>query len=145
MESNGKSIDKKGLMVQYATGPIVWGGVGNQAQHSYYQLLCQGTHQICADLISIDTYHQDPVYHMCLAHKEILANGEGVLQKKSALNFLRLADCTPRTIGSLIAAYEHKIYTQGVIWNINSFDQPGVEGAKKFMTQSIQKQVALEI
>ena len=145
MESNGKSIDKNGVMVQYATGPIVWGGLGNQAQHSYYQLLCQGTHKITADLISIETDRDDLIYHMCLAHAELLAYGDGVVNNQSSVNHIRLKDRSPRTLGALIAAYEHKIYIQGVIWNINSFDQPGVESAKRLMNQSLLKEREAEV
>ena len=138
MESNGKSVDKDGLSVNYATGPIIWGGLGNQAQHSYYQLLCQGTHKIAADLISVTHFEQDYIHQLCLSNKLVLT--EGILDESNPHNFipghlplnhLSLKGSSPEVIGALVAMYEHKIFVQGVIWNINSFDQPGVEKAKR--------------
>lgn len=141
MESNGKSIDNQGRAVNYATGPIVWGGLGNRAQHSYYQLLCQGTHKIAVDLISINTFDHEMINKMCLAKKQILTNGviessnpNGYVPGNTPLNHLSLSECSPTSIGSLIALYEHKIFVQGVIWNINPFDQPGVESTKRINT-----------
>jgi glucose-6-phosphate isomerase len=126
MESNGKSIDNHGKAVNYATGPIVWGGLGNQAQHSYYQLLCQGTHRIAADFISLNAYSGQIINHMCNNKINVLT--QGVLHKNNyipgntPLNHIRLNDFSPYTVGALIALYEHKIYTQSVIWDINPFD-----------------------
>ncbi|MDP3268684.1 MAG: glucose-6-phosphate isomerase [Legionella sp.] len=131
MESNGKSIDKFGQPVNYATAPIVWGGSGNQAQHSYYQLLSQGTHNIAAEYISIDSYSGSPVHRQCLGQKKILS--KGLVRTAPALfsiNHICLKNDSPRAFGALIAMYEHKIYTQSVIWQINAFDQPGVEESK---------------
>jgi glucose-6-phosphate isomerase len=141
MESNGKSIDTSGRAINYATGPIVWGGAASQAQHSYYQLLCQGTHRISVDLISIDSNSNDsPVNQLCAAQKEILSKGSNNLDNPNAyiyghlpINHLRLKDNTPRSLGALIALYEHKIYVQSIIWHINAFDQPGVESSKQLM------------
>ncbi len=137
MESNGKSIDNQGNPVNYATGPIIWGGLGNQAQHSYYQLLCQGTHRINADMITLDNLKGEMIYHIAEDQKYILT--KGVLEEKPnnyiaghiPLNHISLETISPFSIGSLIALYEHKIFSQAVIWNINPFDQPGVESAKK--------------
>ncbi|MFY7697869.1 MAG: glucose-6-phosphate isomerase [Legionella sp.] len=144
MESNGKSVDLYGRKVGYHTAPIIWGGSGNQAQHSYYQLLCQGTHHIAADLISVDAYEHTLIDQLCSSQKEVLTassypNGNGCdfIREHTAINHIRLKDMTPRTIGALIALYEHKIYTQGVIWQVNSFDQPGVESSKKLMQNQI--------
>ena len=140
MESNGKSIDNEGRAVNYSTGPIVWGGLGNQAQHSYYQLLCQGTHPIAADLISVDSFNNDAINRLCGAHRDVLSKGtieetdpNNFVPGHIPINHIRLADCSPKTLGALIAMYEHKVFVQGVIWNINSFDQPGVESSKKIM------------
>jgi glucose-6-phosphate isomerase len=140
MESNGKSLDKNGVLVNYPTGPIIWGGLGNQVQHSYYQLLCQGTHRIAADLISVNLYARQIINHLCSAHKTVLSHGgennKGAyddITAKIPMNHIRLRDSTPQTIGALIALYEHKIYVQSVIWNINPFDQPGVDSSKKLM------------
>lgn len=138
MESNGKSIDKQGKTVNYATGPVVWGGLGNQAQHSYFQLLCQGTHKITADFISLDKFNGQIINEMCNSRIKTLANGirseknpAGYIPGNIPLNHLRLRNYSPATIGALVALYEHKIFTQSVIWNINPFDQPGVESAKQ--------------
>ncbi|QEY50840.1 glucose-6-phosphate isomerase [Legionella longbeachae] len=143
MESNGKSINKQGRRVDYATGPIIWGGLGNQAQHSYYQLLCQGTHKVTTDLISVQTYKDDVINKICLAHKEVLTKGgnptdnpHSNIPGQMSVNHLSLADCSPKTLGSLISLYEHKIFVQGIIWNINSFDQPGVESSKEIIRQN---------
>lgn len=140
MESNGKSIDNQGRAINYATGPIVWGGSGNQAQHSYYQLLCQGTHKVAADFISIDSYHHLPINHLCMAQKEVLSKGIYNPQEPNSsipgnlpINHIRLKDSSPKSLGALIALYEHKIYVQSVIWHINAFDQPGVESSKFLM------------
>jgi glucose-6-phosphate isomerase len=135
MESNGKGMTPHGKPVDYATGPIVWGGSGNQAQHSYYQLLSQGTHAIAADLISVDTYEQSPMHQLCMAQKEALSalDSDLNLNQNMAINHVRLKEITPSTIGALIALYEHKVYTQSVIWQINPFDQPGVESSKRLM------------
>lgn len=139
MESNGKSIDNLGRSLNHATGPIVWGGLGNQAQHSYYQLLCQGTHQVAADFISSREYDHDIINQFCDAQMRVLSQGvnqahnpNGFIPGGMPINHLRLESCSPESFGALIALYEHKIYVQSVIWNINSFDQPGVESAKGF-------------
>jgi glucose-6-phosphate isomerase len=142
MESNGKSINKQGVPVDYDTGPIIWGGAGNQAQHSYYQLLCQGTRKIAADLISVKTFDDQAINKICLGHRQVLTKGvknetnpHNLVSGDVPVSHISLTDCTPRTIGSLIALYEHKIFVQGVIWNINSFDQPGVESSKKIFKE----------
>ncbi len=137
MESNGKSIDNQGNPVKLITGPIVWGGLGNQAQHSYYQLLCQGTHKITADFITADTFDDQIINTMCEAKIQVLTEGvhdqinaQAHIPGNISLNHIRIKDCSPFTIGELVALYEHKIFTQSVIWDINPFDQPGVESAK---------------
>lgn len=136
MESNGKSIDNSGRAINYATGPIIWGGLGNQAQHSYYQLLCQGTHRTTVDLMSVKVNDKEVINEICLAHQQVLTQGvaapaNGYIPGNMPLNHISLTDCSPRTIGALIALYEHKVFTQACIWNINPFDQPGVESAKR--------------
>lgn len=139
MESNGKSVDNQGREIDYATGPIVWGGLGNQAQHSYYQLLCQGTHRIAADFITLDIFNDQIINQMCEAKIKVLTEGVlGSLESQRnisaqiSLNHIHLQDDTPFTIGALVSLYEHKIFAQSVIWNINPFDQPGVESAKRY-------------
>lgn len=142
MESNGKAIDQLGRPVNYATAPIIWGGSGNQAQHSYYQLLSQGTHSIAADFISVDSYERSLIHQLCLAQKDVLSHGAyqhelGFIREHAAINHLRLKNVSPKSIGALIALYEHKIYAQSVIWQINPFDQPGVESSKHIMRREV--------
>lgn len=138
MESNGKSVDMQGQRVNYSTGPIVWGGPGNQAQHSYYQLLCQGTHKIAADFISTNAFENEAINSFCKAKAQILSQGvperdlDAFIAGGMPINHISLSSCSPFCIGELIALYEHKIFIQGALWNINSFDQPGVESAKRF-------------
>ncbi len=136
MESNGKSIDRQGFRVDYATSPVVFGGDGNQAQHSYYQLLCQGTHQSALELIAVRQTQDDLAYQLGMAHQEVLALGvSGEILGNNPVNRIELHGITPQSIGALIALYEHKVFAQGVIWNLNSFDQPGVESAKRLLRQ----------
>ena len=138
MESNGKSVDNQGKSVTYATGPIIWGGLGNHAQHSYYQLLCQGTHHITVDVLTLDTFQKEPIHQISTHKMHVLTRGvthEDTLLTyvpgNLTLNHIQLRDDSPFTLGALVALYEHKIFTQGILWNINSFDQPGVERAKR--------------
>ena len=137
MESNGKSIDNEGRAVNYGTGPIVWGGIGNQVQHSYYQLLCQSSHKIAADFISINSVNNEIINSICNAKINILSQGvlsleqpNGFIPGGMPINHIKIGSCTPFNLGALIALYEHKIYVQSILWNINAFDQPGVESAK---------------
>jgi glucose-6-phosphate isomerase len=161
MESNGKSVDRDGNRVDYATGPIIWGQPGTNGQHAFYQLIHQGTRIVPADFIGfakslnpVGAHHAILMSHL-LAQTEALAFGrrrETVmveLQKSGVLkedlerlaphrvfegnrptNTLLFERLTPKTLGSLIALYEHKIFTQGTVWRINSFDQWGVELGK---------------
>jgi glucose-6-phosphate isomerase len=138
MESNGKSIDNQGNAVNYATVPIIWGGPGNQAQHSYYQLLCQGTHKIAADFITLSNFQSELINAFCRDKQHVLVHGvvepnnpSGFIPGNVPLNHIELTDCSPYSIGALTALYEHKTYTQSVIWNINAFDQPAIESAKR--------------
>lgn len=144
MESNGKSINREGFQVDYDTSPIVWGGSGNQSQHSYFQLLCQGRHKIAVDLISIQSLDHEKINKICLEHRGVLIRGVtaeenpyNYIPGRVPVNHISLADFTPRTLGALISLFEHKIFVQGIIWNINSFDQPGVESAKKMFNRRL--------
>jgi glucose-6-phosphate isomerase len=154
MESNGKSVDRSGGRVDYQTGPIIWGEPGTNGQHAFYQLLHQGTKMVPADFIGFvrplsasGDHHRKLVANM-IAQTEALAFGrsEADLADEDApsrlIPFRRcdgnrptstiMADrLTPRTLGKIIALYEHKIFTQGVIWDIYSFDQWGVELGKQ--------------
>ena len=174
MESNGKFINRDGEHIDFHTGPILWGEVGTNGQHAFYQLLHQGTEIVPADfLIPIKSHYtigKDGDEH----HKILLANfiaqtqslmlgktydearaeiekqgfeGEDIesfIPQKtfegnrptSSILFQKL---TPKTLGQLIAMYEHKIFTQGIIWNINSFDQWGVEYGKQIAKQVLPK------
>jgi glucose-6-phosphate isomerase len=153
MESNGKSVTRDGEKVTYSTGPVIWGEPGTNGQHAFYQLLHQGTKIIPADLIGfVNPLHGDRDHHNKLianmiAQAEAFAfgktseevAGEGVGEKlvpyktfegNRPTNVIMSDRLTPEILGNLIAAYEHKIFVQGIIWNIFSFDQWGVELGK---------------
>lgn len=157
MESNGKFITKGGQRVDYQTGPIIWGAAGTNGQHSFYQLVHQGTKIIPADFIAPCTSHNPlPANHHRIllsnffAQPEALAFGKTEEEVKKELgpnasealvkskvfegnrpsNSIIFPIMTPATLGALIALYEHKIFVQGIIWGINSFDQMGVELGK---------------
>ena len=138
MESNGKSIDNAGNPVDYQTSPIIWGGCGNQAQHSYYQLLTQGTPGIPIDFITMTTPENEVLNAFCKAKMRTLSQGingettsrQNTIKGQVPFSHLTLSACTPATIGALLALYEHKVFVESVIWNINPFDQPGVDSAK---------------
>lgn len=160
MESNGKSIDRKGKVVNYATSPVIFGEAGTNGQHAFYQLMHQGTQKIPADFIGFVNSKFD--YEMnkllvsnMLAQSQALMCGKNKEQVKNELSdsglnpeqikalfphkvfegnrpstTILFKELTPRSLGSLIAAYEHKIFTQGLIWNVFSYDQWGVELGK---------------
>jgi glucose-6-phosphate isomerase len=160
MESDGKSVDREGSPVTMQTGPIVWGQPGTNGQHAFYQLIHQGTKLIPCDFIGFVHPNHDVGDHQNLlmanffAQTEALANGktraeveaEGVpahqvphrtFAGNHPTNTMLLERLTPFTLGQLVALYEHKVFTQGTIWNINSFDQWGVELGKKLATNII--------
>ena len=153
MESNGKHVTHGGIEVEYATGPIYWGEPGTNGQHSFYQLIHQGTTLIPVDLIGFARSlnplgdHHDILTSNVFAQAEALAFGrteqqvreEGtpeavvphrVMEGNRPTNVLLCDLLTPRLLGSLVALYEHSVFTQGVIWGIDSFDQWGVELGK---------------
>ena len=143
MESNGKYVDRNGNKVTYQTGPVIWGEPGTNGQHAFYQLIHQGTQVIPVDFIAASQSH-NPIgdHHMKLmsnffAQSEALMNGSAnenpyrVFEGNRPSNSFLLNKITPYSLGQLIALYEHKIFVQGVIWNIFSFDQWGVELGKK--------------
>jgi len=162
MESNGKSVDRAGRPVVVETGPIVWGTPGTNGQHAYYQLIHQGTRLIPADFIGFvhaaeelggeTGGHQDLLMANFFAQTEALAFGrtaaevraEGVPESQvphrtfpgnRPTNTILADRLDPRTLGALVALYEHKVFTQGTIWGIDSFDQWGVEPGKKLAGQ----------
>ncbi|MFJ9056259.1 glucose-6-phosphate isomerase [Streptomyces sp. NPDC102409] len=157
MESNGKSVDRDGNPVEWETGPVVWGTPGTNGQHAYYQLIHQGTKVIPADFIGFAAPVQDLLPGLIAQHDLLMANffaqtqalafgktpdevrAEGVAEElvphKTFLGnhptTTILADrLTPSVLGQLIALYEHKVFVQGAVWNIDSFDQWGVELGK---------------
>jgi glucose-6-phosphate isomerase len=145
MESNGKRIDREGRVADYATAPIVWGGEGTVSQHSFHQLLHQGTHVVPADFI--DFRLDSTLSANLLAQADALAFGtdDPTLPPHKQYpgnrpsSILLFEGVTPRNLGRLIALYEHKAFTQGVIWNINSFDQFGVELGKELAKKILSK------
>ena len=160
MESNGKSVDLDGNPVSYQTGPVIWGQPGTNGQHAFYQLIHQGTKRIpcdfigfCRSLNPLDAHH-DLLMANFFAQTEALAFGrsaeevaaEGVpaaqvphrtFDGNRPTNTLLAERLTPATLGALIALYEHKVFVQGSVWRINSFDQWGVELGKALATRII--------
>lgn len=137
MESNGKSVGIDGQPVDYATSPIVWGGSGDHAQHSYYQLIAQGTHQISMDLISDESYNHEMTNKIFFSLKESINQSEAPLAYP--FNQIFLKHCIPASVGELIALYEHKVFCQSVIWGINPFNQPGVDHCKRYLQKFSEK------
>jgi glucose-6-phosphate isomerase len=162
MESNGKSVTRTGEKINYATGAIIWGGVGANGQHAYHQLLHQGNHLLPADfIVPINSHHPVNDHHAilyanCLSQSQALMQGKNEAEIREELmakglseakikeliphkiipgnrpsNTIVMEKITPHTLGALIALYEHKVFVQGVIWGINSFDQWGVELGKQ--------------
>jgi glucose-6-phosphate isomerase len=153
MESNGKHVTREGAAIDYATGPIYWGEPGTNGQHSFYQLIHQGTRLIPCDFIAfVRTLnplgpHHDMLMANVFAQTEALAFGktreevkaEGtpevlvphrVFEGNRPSNTILADRLTPDTLGKLVALYEHSVFTQGAIWNVDSFDQWGVELGK---------------
>jgi len=130
MESNGKRVDRAGNAVGYPTCPVLWGAEGTPSQHSFHQLLHQGTHVVPCDFIDIAS--NDILSANLRAQADALAFGSDDGQypgsRPSSILFLEKLDA--RNLGRLLALYEHKVFVQGTIWNLNSFDQPGVELGK---------------
>lgn len=145
MESNGKSVDRNGDLIDYQTGTIVWGNVGSNSQHAYFQLLHQGTKLIPTDFIGFsESLHGITENHNILmanffAQTETLWEGTQNKTVENAFkyfegnkptNSILIKKLTPKNLGSLIALYEHKLFVQGIVWNIFSYDQWGVELGK---------------
>jgi glucose-6-phosphate isomerase len=171
MESNGKMIDRLGKPVTYNTGSILWGGAGTNSQHSFFQLLHQGTHLIPCDFIIAAnpthslTHHHDLLVANVLAQCEALMRGKSEAMVRQELELaglppekieqlapfkvfdgnrpstlIMIKKLTPFNLGMLIALYEHKIFVQGYIWNIFSFDQFGVELGKQ-LAKAIEPEI----
>lgn len=170
MESNGKSVDRQGDVVDYTTGPVLFGEIGIAAQHAFFQLLHQGTKLVPADIIApVSNFHCIARHHRALmsnvfAQTEALMKGKTEQEAYAELKGEGLDEeaikallpnkifpgnrptstflfnsLNPLTLGSLIALYEHKIFVQGIIWNINSFDQWGVELGKQLASGILQE------
>lgn len=171
MESNGKRVDRNGEVVDYSTGPVIWGEPGTNGQHAFYQLIHQGTRLIpCDFLAAANALHplreqQRILFTNYIAQTEALMRGKTAEEARAELtaeglsgdalesllphkvfpgnrpsNSLLYPQLTPYMLGMLVALYEHKIFIQGVIWNINSFDQWGVELGKQ-LAKTIQKEM----
>ncbi|RUR29993.1 glucose-6-phosphate isomerase [Vreelandella nanhaiensis] len=160
MESNGKSVGLDGRSVNHATCPIMWGDVGPNAQHAFYQLLHQGGHTVSADFVAVakrDVVATDEVSRAlcaqeqltlanCLAQSQLFALGDDAIpvslrghmaqgyRGNHPNSLLLLQELNPWSIGALLALYEHKVFVQSVLWNLNPFDQPGVELGKQLAT-----------
>lgn len=166
MESNGKSVDRNGRAVDYATCPIVWGEVGPNAQHAFYQLLHQGTEAVACDFIApiirpdieaepdeatrsaLHYQHQLALANL-LAQSTVLMLGDAALETpptdahkhyagNQPSNTILLNQLDAKTLGALIALYEHQTFVEAVIWNINPFDQWGVELGKQIALKTLQ-------
>ena len=169
MESNGKSVDRNGDPINYQTGTIVWGSTGTNMQHAFMQLVHQGTKLIPADFIGYQeslyglTDHHRKLMANFYAQMDALAHGKtkeevhldlkfsGNLDKINKLlpykvfegnrpsNSILFNKLTPRSLGMLVALYEHKIFVQGIIWNIYSYDQFGVELGKELANKQLSQ------
>jgi glucose-6-phosphate isomerase len=172
MESNGKSITTKGEPVKYDTCPILWGDIGSNAQHAFYQLLHQGTQKVSCDFIApVKRYHQSASVRdeetrrslinqhelslaNCLAQSRVLAFGNAAVSSEPTDSFdeserhkqyrgnqpsstILMNELTPFNLGALIAMYEHKVFVMATIWEINPFDQWGVELGKKLSVDTL--------
>jgi glucose-6-phosphate isomerase len=149
MESNGKHVDREGnFITDYNTGPVIFGQAGTNGQHAFHQWLHQGTDIVPCEFITVKNSPYDAQHHRVLnanATAQARAFAVGAVNKDNPHKdyaggrpsvTVTISDINPFTIGSIIALYEHKVFCQGVIWNINSFDQFGVE---------LGKQMAMEI
>jgi glucose-6-phosphate isomerase len=161
MESNGKSVDTEGKSLSVSTSPVIWGEAGTNGQHAFFQMLHQGTDVIPVEFVAVKT----PTYDVgninfasqATHHKALLANAiaqaQALMQGKSDAGghknfagnrpstFILLDALTPETLGALIALYEHRVFTSGVLWDINSFDQFGVE-LGKVLAKDIETRLA---
>ncbi|MBB6610120.1 glucose-6-phosphate isomerase [Pontibacter sp. Tf4] len=171
MESNGKSTDRNGQPVTYQTQPVIWGAAGTNSQHSFFQLIHQGTILIPCDFIAAAVSHNPIGEHQALLLSNFFAQTEALMQGKNAdevrtelqqkhlseieleallphklfagnkpTTSIMMRELTPYNLGALLAMYEHKTFVQGVIWNIYSFDQWGVELGKQLAT-TIEKEL----
>ena len=162
MESNGKSIDRSGNKVSYQTGNLIWGEPGTNSQHAFFQLIHQGSKLIPSDFIGFanslhgNSDHHDKLISNFLAQTEALLNGKSkaevlsegteaaivpfkIFEGNKPTNTLFIKKLTPESLGKLIAMYEHKIFVQGVVWNVFSYDQFGVELGKQLANKILNE------
>jgi glucose-6-phosphate isomerase len=162
MESNGKHVTLNGERVNYNTSPVFWGEPGTNGQHSFYQLIHQGTHLIPCDFIGFKQalnhfpLHQDYLIANMIAQGEALAFGKSsdevrregtpeelvahkVFEGNRPSSTFFLDKLSPENLGKLIAMYEHSVFVQGIIWGVNSFDQMGVELGKVLAMEIISE------
>ena len=162
MESNGKSIDRSGDKVAYQTGNLIWGEPGTNSQHAFFQLIHQGTKLIPTDFIGFtkslhgNLDHHDKLISNFLAQTEALLNGKSksevlsegtkaaivpfkVFEGNKPTNTIFIKQLTPESLGKLIAMYEHKLFVQGVVWNVFSYDQFGVELGKQLASKILNE------
>lgn len=152
MESLGKSVDIHGQHLSYATSPIVWGSAGSNGQHAFFQLLHQGSQIVPVDFIAALEPEHDFIEHHnallanCLAQSQSLMTGgdidkaeHGRFNGNRPSNLILIRKLTPFCLGELLAMYEHKVFVQSVIWNINAFDQWGVELGKRLASDLLNK------
>jgi glucose-6-phosphate isomerase len=155
MESLGKHVDQQDHPISWHTSPVVWGEVGTTAQHSVFQFLHQGSHWNPADFLVVDQFTQSTdirhrlLHAAALAQIDALAWGDALLGDARpnepyasapggrAGNLIHLTDLKPAVIGALLAMYEHRCFVQSVIWDINAFDQWGVEVGKKLLQKRL--------
>jgi glucose-6-phosphate isomerase len=151
MESNGKSVDRDGeFITDYKTGPMVFGQAGTNGQHAFHQWLHQGTDIIPVEFITVEKTSYDGEHHHVLnahaqAQSDAFLDGEENEDRhrhygggRPSLT-ISMDEMSPSCLGQLVALYEHKVFIQGVIWNINSFDQFGVELGKKLAKQILAR------
>jgi glucose-6-phosphate isomerase len=139
MESNGKRVTLEGTEVSWNTGAILFGEPGTNGQHSFYQLIHQGTHLIPCDFIAPAQSHNPMGSHHAILLSNFLAQTEALMKGKTEAearaeleaHSILVKTVDPRTLGMLIALYEHKIHVQATVWNINAYDQWGVELGKQ--------------
>jgi glucose-6-phosphate isomerase len=143
MESNGKSYNNENNKSIYKTCPLMWGGYGPEAQHSIFQWLLQGTYLSACDFIGISDDLSSDSYKMMLAQITALSLGQDNLDSKyksvegnNPISLLKLKNLNPRSLGFLIASYEHKVFVESQIYGINAFDQWGVQLGKTLMDES---------
>ena len=157
MESNGKSVTRQGQPLDYPTSPIIWGQTGTKGQHAFFQLLHQGTHTVpidfiaaCNDVLSTPQHHEALISNM-LAQGSALMKGQSADPTEMHLHYrgnnpsstLLIDKLSAKNFGALIALYEHKVFVEGCIWNINSFDQWGVELGKTMANGMVSSEGSL--